>query len=338
MIRFAMDQTIPPFVIYGSKNTVIENVRVKASANMLVAGSFNDGLTIRGMHVESERKEEMRWAAASDCIHLSNMTGTITVEDCTFIGLGDDAFNYNSLAMAGKVSEEDGRLSIQISDPSSGEPVSRMLVKKGDVLRLYTAAAEPLGEVKVEAVRKGVATVEASASVADFAVLPEKGFFVQNTRFLPEIVIRNNTVADGRARAFLLRSENVSVTDNEVSNLALAGILVTYDLNYWHEMGPARNVCIENNTFVNCCTENSGSNFGVIAIKGGDDAAGAAIAYPVVRDVTVRNNTFTDCGAPAVYATGMRGLVYEENTVSGQKNPKGMPQWDKELLIGKCVE
>lgn len=349
VVRFTQDRSMPPIFLYNASGTVIENVRVLSSPHMLITANFGDSLTVRGLHVESDCKEEQRWGSSCDGLHLSNMTGHITLEDSTFIGMGDDPFNYNSLALLGRV-QVDGTL--LISDPNSMEPIPAMYVKKGDVLRLYSRGSEPLGELKAETVRKGVATIKAFKPVDESATwiegeeavhaflknLPEKGFYIANTRFLPSVEIRRNTVSDCRARAFLIRSTDVEVSDNDISNLALAGILVSYDLDYWHEMAPSRNVRIENNTFTNCCTEIATANFGVIAIKGGDDSSGGAIGWPVHENISVLNNTFKDCGAPAVFATGVKGFTYKGNVVTGQKNPTGSKSGDEELVIGKCVE
>ena len=348
VVRFSMDRSMSPFMLAFANGTVLENIRVLSTPNMLILGAFCDTLTMRGLHVESDCKEKFRWGSVSDGVHLANMKGLITLEDSTFIGMGDDVFNCNSLAMEGKRQEDEKLL---LTDPSSKKPISRMYVKRGDVLRLYSTASEPLGEVTVASVKKGVVRVKAvkpqeeeGAATAEADILafmeklPDRGVYVENIRFRPEIEIRNNTVRDGRARAFLIRSGDVSVRDNHLSDLALAGILVTYDLNYWHEMGPSENVMIEDNEFLDCCTENSSSNFGVIAVKGSDDTSGAAIGYPVHKNIIIRNNSFTNCSAPAVFATGVKGLVYEENTVTGQKNPTGSKQGDEEIVRGKCVE
>lgn len=109
-----------------------------------------------------------------------------------------------------------------------------------------------------------------------------------------------------RSRGILIKASDGKVTGNKITGSKEAAVLVAPEW-WWLESGSSNNVEISGNTIEDC---------GAIPIqvlaKAGKGSVAPAGAH---RNITVQNNSFTNCPMPAIKVTSTDGLIISGNQV-----------------------
>ena len=236
----------------------------------------------------------------ADILHIAALEGELTVLDCHFEKPGDDCINVHDMAYTVEnISGQDAT----ISAPRFS--FNYNWGKAGDVIEFFDS---------VTFASLGTATiVSTQGKQYTFDAIPQgvkAGTVISNYTMHPSVTIRNTTVMNNRARGFLLQTDNVTVENCTFQYTALAAILIAPDLDYWYEMSPARNVTIQNNTFINCGT----SATGTIQLSTDHDTPQKLYTSYIHSDITIAGNTFTSRRVPALTATCVQNLTFTGNT------------------------
>lgn len=298
--------SLPTFSFTSVKGLTVTDVNVySTAADTFYATGANSNFKFTRLNIAPKSDSPTYWSSNVDGIHVLGISGYIEIDDCTFKGMGDDSLNSHS--RAGKITAVSGNSVTCVDGWDNSAALGSNWAKSGDVIRFY----------KSDWTLVGTATVTSfSNKTMSFNSLPsgvDNTCFMQNTALMPKITIKNSEVDGTRARAFLIRSEDVTITDNTIKNTRLAGIIMAADITKWYEMGPSANVTISGNTFENCAVSTYNSNYGVIAIKGCDDGGGEGFAAGVHKNITIENNTFNGSSASAIYASATDGLTIKGN-------------------------
>ncbi len=311
VLRFGMSGKIPGFMVSNTSGFYIENVNVYSSPTAVIYSPHGSSdFELNGFNIIPSEQTKMLYSSNVDGVHLKNFSGKVTLKNCSFKGMGDDAFNTNSRAArvtavnGNKVNVESGYA------PELGMP--EKWAEAGDVLNVYNTDWECLGQITVKSYTDGCITAE--GDVSDSFI----NCYLENTRFSPEILIENTTVDLSRARAFMLRSKNVTVKNCTVKNTALSAIIASPDISNWYEMSPSGNVLITDCVFENCATAAYASAGGIITFKYADDSL-REFATKIHKDVIIKNNTFIEHKLHAVYAMGIDGLTIENNSYESEE-------------------
>jgi hypothetical protein len=83
------------------------------------------------------------------------------------------------------------------------------------------------------------------------ADLPEGPLSAENLSWYPDLIMRNNTVRENRARSVLVTTKGRVLIENNYFSSQMHGILIEGDNNNWYESGAVQDVTIRNNTFEN---------------------------------------------------------------------------------------
>ncbi len=283
--------------------------------NLTMTSSYNGGIilaercgnvTLDHVLVGSDNPEALM-SLNADILHIADMTGTLSVQNCTFDRPGDDCVNVHSGAY---VVESVTGNTVQMSSPRFG--TSPVWAIAGDTLAFYDPATfSVVATARVTAVDGENYTVDSTAGIRD-------GCIVSNTATRPVVTIRNTAVSNTRARGFLLQTDKATVEGCTFKNTALAAILVASDVDNWFEMSPTRELAIRGNTFENCGHYAAGA----IQITASHDNAGKTYASKLHGTVEVTDNTFSGLRTPAVYALCTESLTVRANeiTAKGYKN------------------
>ena len=298
--------SLPTFSFTSVKGLTVTDVNVySTAADTFYATGANSNFKFTRLNIAPKSDSPTYWGSNVDGIHVLGISGYIEIDDCTFKGMGDDSLNSHS--RAGKITAVSGNSVTCVDGWDNSAALGSNWAKSGDVIRFY----------KSDWTLVGTATVTSfSNKTMSFNLLPsgvDNTCFMQNTALMPKITIKNSEVDGTRARAFLIRSEDVTITGNTIKNTRLAGIIMAADITKWYEMGPSANVTVSGNTFENCAVSTYNSNYGVIAIKGCDDGGGEGFAAGVHKNITIENNTFNGSSASAIYASATDGLTIKGN-------------------------
>lgn len=312
---------MPPFVFNACNKVLLEDITVEATAGHC-CGVYprSSDFTFRRFNVRQGFGSHSPYSSCSDGIHIKGLTGKLVLEDCHFYYLGDDSLNVHN--KAGTVfSKEDGILKIGVRNPShSLDDAPKELLpddwaKKGDLIYMYDEnTLQRLGSFVIEDFK-----TENGYNIAEISDLKgeiTKGIKLANSAYNVEVHINNCSVTGGRARGFLLQTENVTVENCRFSNTASAGLMLCCDVSRWNELGPTRNAVIRNNVFDGCGVNNNRLRAGgiVIGVNHINLCAEKVERKGVHENIEISNNKFMGLKDSAIFADAVSGLKITENT------------------------
>ena len=101
----------PPVIeLQKCKDTTIEEVSIYAAPAMAIVMGGRNGAKIWRLQVEYKPKSNRLLSTNADALHCASCSGTITVAECTFAGMGDDAINVTGLYLAVEAGQARGTL------------------------------------------------------------------------------------------------------------------------------------------------------------------------------------------------------------------------------------
>jgi len=303
VVRFCLS-TAPEFYSQETKNLTFNNVKSYSSpaAAFLMSGEGNSDFSFNNVTVAPPENAPWRWGANADGIFLNSMGGKANITNCTFIGMGDDALNVHSTAA--KVKSVDNN-KITLNYCYNDTPINKTWVNEGDSLIFYKSDFSICAKAKVTKRSSNTVTLEITEGTVSV------GDFVENASLSPEVNVENVTVNGGRARAFLIQTDNVKIKNCNLSNLGLAAIIISPDINKWYEMGPSQNVEISGCTFTHLCAMGGSNCKGVIFSASSHD--GDNTFEKIHKNIVITDNTFVDINVPVVNLTSVDGATVKNN-------------------------
>ena len=169
----------------------------------------------------------------------------------------------------------------------------------------------------------------------------KEGYGIENITWTPEVVFRNSTVRNNRARGALFSSARATVCeDNFFDHTSGTAILLCGDCNGWYESGPVRNIVIRRNRFLNALTNMFQFTNAVISI------------YPEIPNIkesktyfhggsenaiVICDNIFETFDSPLIYAKSVDGIVVRDNKVTYNHDFKPFHWNQKAVLLEHCT-
>jgi hypothetical protein len=270
------------------KNVGLENVNIYSNPGMGVTGDECQDISIRHLMVMLRPGTERWMSCTADATHFAGCRGTITMENCLFEGMGDDAANVRSghyLVVSERLGESKLRIKTGYRYGNDLTPP-----ETGDKLELSSEDKPllPYATLTVRSVERDTATK--SLIVGFSEKLPEgtrKGDAVGNASSIPVLRIRNCTTIRNRSRGFIIKTRDVIIVDCTFQDITECAIALESDVNGWWESISARDVIIRNNRFIDSKFE-PGYLHGVIEFHTMSQTAPAG----VYRRITIANNIF----------------------------------------------
>ena len=304
-------------IVYGKEFFIFENCNHVTLEDITVFSS--PGPTVRVLPrcsdftferfcVKRPENSHILFAANADGLHIKGVTGKLVLKDCYFEHLGDDALNIHSrAALVTNVETKENSL-----DCISGwerEPLSHHWAEAGDVIEVYHPK-EFL--VKAKLLVKAYCDGKLTYEVLEGNVV--EGDVLANTAYFASVHVDNCTVRNSRARGILIQSRDVVIENSTFFGLSLAGVLISPDIEYWYEVGPARNVRIQNNIFKKCAYAGAVHNLGTILVKSSHGSEYEAYPCGVHQNLVIKDNQFVDSAVSAVFVSSTEGVEVTNNT------------------------
>lgn len=286
-------------------------------------------ITLERYRVERPKGTTRLTSTNADGSKYVHTGGMLTIKDCYYEGMGDDAINIHS--SYGKVVKRDGT-TLSIARIRRGEQVdvSARYVLRGDTVEFYD------GKTMVP---KGTAQVlERDGQRMTLDVVPDRvavGDLFNNISMTPQVRISGVEVHRNRARGFLLQSQDVIVEKCRIYNPTGIGIFVTMDVNYWFESGQGKDVILRNNTIV-------GANKhllreGAITVKCGHDSGGTDYPTGVHRNIKILKNTIRDTMNSGIYVCSTDGIEIRGNTIEHASQKPSLANGNYAIYLKNCV-
>ena len=243
-----LNRSYPGFAILRSKDVKVHDVHVYKAGAMALIAEFSENITVSGVSTASRPGSPRMITISADATHFVDCKGTVTLEDCTFESMLDDATNIHGVYM-----KVDTLLSPAVFRASFGhfQQEGNHFADVGDMLRFVDRKSlRPVGESKLISIDRisrncyelttGL-DLSSAGNVADLAV--------ENISRGCDVVIRDCKVRYNRARSLLLSTPGDVLVENCDFSSMMAGIRICGDANYWYESGRTRNVVIRSNRF-----------------------------------------------------------------------------------------
>ncbi|WP_422080902.1 right-handed parallel beta-helix repeat-containing protein [Ulvibacterium sp.] len=293
----------------NSKNTRIENVTIYAAGGMGLIAERCENIHLDGYKITS--KAGRTTSTRADASHFLGCKGLIRMENCLLEHMLDDGINVHGAYV--KVDKYVGGKQF-LCEISHHQQWGLTFAEIGDKVTITSRETVlPIFETEVSDFRvlnekKFLITVKEVP-----AEMPEGLLSLENSTWNPDLVMRNNTIRDNRARSVLVTIKGKVLIENNYFSSQMHGVLIEGDNNKWYESGGVRNVVIQNNIFEN--------------IGYGDSTGYPLYVAPLLRpeqrlgdekyhwNINFLNNVIKSFNGHLVRAISVKGLDIKNNTI-----------------------
>jgi len=239
-------------LLYRCDRVELEATAIYAAPGMGVIGHGCGDVTMRKLHVRRLPGSGRVMSTNTDATHFIGCRGLIHFDECLFEGMGDDATNVHGFYMDILEQLDDRTLLCSIEADIQSEYPERP--ETGDRLELTDRATlQPYAEAFVAAARQHpsgqnrvllqfVNPLPARLSADDL---------LANASRLAQLRFRHSVVRNNRARAILVQTRGVEISDNTFDSCTGTAIHVNCAVG-WRESVCTRDVAIERNVFLDC--------------------------------------------------------------------------------------
>ena len=354
-----LNRLYPAIALLCSKNVMLKDVHVYRSGGMSLIAEYSSDITVDGFSTAAHEGSPRMVTSSADATHFVNCKGTVTLENCRFESMLDDATNIHGIYMI-----VDSLLSPHTVRASFGhfQQEGNHFAEPGDIMRFVDKATlRPVGQgrlVSIDRSDRKAYVIETEFNVE--AVDAPSGLAIENISCDASAVIRNCTVQYNRARSLLLSTLGDVLVEKCDFRSQMSGINVSGDANFWFESGPTRNIVIRDNRFEDLAIGGNGPMPAlmvdpVIPVKGGGDffyhdrvvfsgnyvsTFDSQIVYArSVRSMEITDNKFIDSGSYAPLFPGLSAIDLQscgEVKISGND----FSRWksDATISLHNCPE
>lgn len=310
--RHSLNRYCPALALTDSKDIVIKDVHVYHSGAMALIAQCCENISIDGYSTAQKEGSPRMITASADATHFVDCKGSITMENCRFESMLDDATNIHQTYMLVKSLLGEKRFSASFGH---FQQEGNRFADKGDMLRFVDKTSlRPIGTARLASVdRVNDNWYEFELETA----LPEIGnpddVAVENiSRGTSNVVIRNCVVRYNRARSLLLSTPGDVLVENCDFASMMAGIRICGDANYWFEAGETKNIIVRGNHFQDLGIGGH-SPQAVLQIDPIIPKHARSNEYYYHQNIVFENNTVDTFDCQIVYAIGVANLAIRNN-------------------------
>ncbi|WP_347840507.1 right-handed parallel beta-helix repeat-containing protein [uncultured Draconibacterium sp.] len=300
--------------INESSNITIQNLRLYHATGLGILAQYSKNLTFNRYQAIPNRAKGRYFGGGDDGLQLSNCSGEIVVNSCTFQGLMDDPINVHGT-------------SVQIQEIVSKNEVKCRFMHHQSVGLNWARRGD-----KISLIENNTMTLLGVNSTKAFKPLDNETFILElenelplsvnpgdaleNLTWTPNLTVSNNNFKNCRARGLLVSTPGKVLIENNTFESSGSAILIAGDANQWFETGAVTDVLIKNNTFTSLCNTSSYQFCeGIISI------------YPIIpsideksnrfhQNIRIEHNHFHPFDYPILYALSVEGLSFSNNTIT----------------------
>ena len=300
-------------LIKNSDDTAIENVTIHSAGGMgIIVLPRSENLYLENYNVVLPENSKRMMSGNCDGIHITGLCGKLTMKNCSFSGLGDDALNIHSTAATvTAVDKDNGVIKCNYCKKSPDGLLPPDWCRKGDKITvLNPETCNKTGEFTVKSFEHDRLSFEFLKGEI------ESGSVLQNTAFAAAVEIKNCNVRNTRARAFVLQTENIEIANCHFYGMSSPAIQAAPDVRRWYEVGPVKNMKIHNNVFEKCGFVND--DIPVITVQDNHDKRG--VGTPNVHEnIEIAENVFKNKSGRCIFATSTSKIKIIGNDFSDCK-------------------
>ncbi len=294
----------PGIFLNEAKNTVLRDINLYHTAAMGVIAQCSENITLERVDAKTRPGSGRVLSVSADATHFVNCSGQITLKDCSFTSMMDDAGNFHGIYTIVKESA-DHTLTLTYGHP---QQVGIALYRVGDKVRLVdNKTMQPYAELTV--INAVLETYNCLKLTVE-ETLPETvqaGHVVENHTRMPNVHLDGCVCGNNRPRGYLLTTCGKVLVENCTFFNMYCGIECAGDANSWFESGPVTDVTIRNNRFEDAAYAGGTAISICPAVK---EVSGK----PYHRNIVIENNHFRMHEKRFLHASHTAGLVFRNNT------------------------
>lgn len=304
----------PAVMIRQASGITLDGMKIHSQPGMGVVGHRSSDITLKRLQVVPEPGDVI--STNTDATHFTSCTGHLDILDCVFKGQGDDCTNiHNYYSKIYPLSADKAELRVENADlhalsldaPERGD--SMLVIDRNDMSVIARLRVKDVDSNEKD--WKTIVTFDGSLAGID----PEKHVITNLTRF-PIVRIEGNSVDSHLARAFLVKSPNVTIRNNRIMASTQTAIKLGAELG-WNESGPVDNVLIENNYISGCGYDTAEGVPSCITLS-----TEASKTPPFVnRNILIRNNIFDSDSPIAILLKDGENITVTNNLFTGDNDP-----------------
>jgi hypothetical protein len=298
-------------------NLELENVTIHSSGGESVSLTFCDGINIRELNcVPNKKAGRLITAGRNGGIVMSECSGDVTVDGCSFHGLQESPISLSSCCNP-LIDVAEGVLTVrqQFKKLISSIPYVRCgdrvnVLERNSLKKVYSFVASRDSEPTEDGWR--IFTDETIPN-RFISACPED-FVIENVSRNASLTVRNCYIGSCRSRGIIVTTPKRVLIENNVFESAGAAILMGGDAIYWYGVGAAEDVTVRGNLFTDVCTSARYHNSPAMI------TVNPEIPKPVKgewyhKNIRITENTFMSPDTPVLYAYSVDGLTFEDNKI-----------------------
>lgn len=293
----------PGIFINHSKNVHLENISLYHTLSMGVICQLSENISLSQVCAKPREGSGRVLSVCADSTHFVNCRGKITLKDCMFVNMLDDAVNIHGIYH--KLLKADDRC--LICEIGHFQQAGIFSYENGDEIALVNAEngkAEAVYRVKNKSV---IDEETVCLEVEEPLEIPNGNFVIENLTANPEIEISGCECGNNRPRGFLLSSPKKTVVENCIFYNMYAGIYIEAGIGGWYESGCVKDVTIRKNEFRNCAYV-SGPAIQIVPVFGE-----AKNLRGLHFNITIQDNVFMQPEKRFLHAHAVDGLCFKNN-------------------------
>ncbi|MBQ8578399.1 MAG: hypothetical protein IJ449_10625 [Clostridia bacterium] len=324
------------------RDITLENITFHSCGGLGCLAQFSHNLTFRRVHFLPDTGAGRRVSGGrDDGMHITCNSGTVTIEECSFVGLMDDPINVHSCCVTvTKVLDaktllchfEHGQAQGFRYWAEQGDEIGFIERRHMTTLGTARAAAYTLGDVMDEFLL--TFADDLPAELLAMAETPA-ALSLDNLSHTAAFICRNNRFGSCRARGILVSTPKPVRIENNYFASSGAAILVAGDSNYWFESGACHDVEIFGNVFTDVCLS-SPYQFGEGIISVCPVVPEPETDKPYHTNIRIHDNVFDSADTPVLYAFSTADLTFEHNRIF-RSQTKTAPEKERWLSRGGMI-
>ncbi len=296
------------FHVNKSTNVQFSHINIYHAGGMGIIGERSRDILLDHVNIQVRPGSNRMVSTTADATHFVNCKGKITLQNCTFQHMLDDATNVHGTYVIFDSVLDKNKLAVRVGHP---QQAGFTFAETGDKIGFINPTKST--QSVCSSVVKSVESVNDRYYIITFnedvATLVSEGFVLENLDWYPELTIKNCNISNNRARGILLSTPKpILIKDNYFSNM-MSAILIPDELDYWYESGHTMDLRIINNKFGD--SGYGGGNYPVIWIQTVHDESDY-----IFGKILIENNEFNQFDQSIIRAKGVEHLVFSNNRIS----------------------
>jgi len=305
-----MNRLSPAIHLSSSDDVQLEDITIHHAGGMGLIAEDCANPTLRRFRVQLHDQPRSLVTATADATHFVGCRGTVTIENCLFENMLDDACNVHGIYAPTEGLVAPNRLAVSFSHfqqlgTAFARPGDRMRLIDSDTLLPYASERQITA---VERINEDFYILTLDEAID---AIYQKNSSVENISTCPNLVFRNNICRNNRARSILVTAGGkVVIEDNLFERPSMMAILIEGDNHFWYESGAVSDVTIRHNRFIGLAPD-------APLLKLAPMQHGAPpVQSPYHRNIRIVDNTIQAASPKLIEARRIGGLEFSGNAVN----------------------